>query len=275
MIAKLKLLQSVAISNASSLRVALNCGSESALTNERLLNRFLTSLPARINSSALSTKVPPTTFTRNAKTFFPLPYQVYYSGIALRTAPYTAPESAPLQVLAQLLTHKHLHHEIREKGGAYGGGSFATPLGGIFGFYSYRDPNPVNMMKIVKEVGEWAVNRTWTDRDIEEAKLSVFQGLDAPQSVSEEGMTQFLAGVGYEMQQARRERLLDVKAEDVKEVAERFLVQGAGERATTVLGARKEWVKEAEGWSVKDLGALSEAPVEVVEEEAPVAAAAA
>lgn len=271
-IAKLKLLQSIAISNASSLRVALNCDSGSALTNERLLNRFLSSLPAKINSSALSTKAQPKSFERIAKTFFPLPYQVYYSGMAQRTVPYTSNESAPLQILAQLLTHKHLHHEIREKGGAYGGGASSSALDGTFGFYSYRDPNPQNTLKIVQEVGEWAVKREWTDRDIEEAKLSVFQSADAPQSVSQEGMTQFLAGVDHTMQQKRREQLLDVDAQQVKAVAEKFLVIGAKERAITVLGAKKEWVHEKRGWNVKDLGALTEAPLEV---EEPLAAAAA
>lgn len=273
-ISKLKLLQSIAISNASSLRIALNCDSGSALTNERLLSRFLSSLPSKINlnTSSLTRSATPQTFTRNAKTFFPLPYQVYYSGIALRTVPYTSTESAPLQILGQLLTHKHLHHEIREKGGAYGGGAFANPLGGTFGFYSYRDPNPQNTLKIVNETGVWARDREWTDRDIEEAKLSVFQGLDAPQSVSEEGMSQFLAGVPYEMQQARRERLLDVKAEDVKEVAQNFLVDAVGERATAILGAKKEWVKG--DWDVKEMGVLSEAAAEAVEEPTNAAAAA-
>jgi Zn-dependent M16 (insulinase) family peptidase len=273
-IGKLKKLQSIAISNASSLRVALNCGTESALTNERMLTRFLSSLPAKTNASLAST-TPQTNFQRNAKTFFPLPYQVYYSGIALRTVPYTDSSSAPLQILAQLLTHKHLHHEIREKGGAYGGGAYSQSLGGVFGFYSYRDPNPQNTLKIVRDAGIWARDRNWTERDIEEAKLSVFQGLDAPQSVSDEGMTNFLAGVPHEMQQKRREELLDVTAEAVKKVAEEFLVNGAEAAATTVLGARKEWVKEADGWKVKDLGMLAEGVEEELEDDAqPIAAVA-
>jgi Zn-dependent M16 (insulinase) family peptidase len=159
-------------------------------------------------------------------------------------------------VLAQLLTHKHLHHEIREKGGAYGGGAFAQGLAGVFGFYSYRDPNPQNTLKIIKEAGVWARDRTWTERDIEEAKLSVFQGMDAPESVSQEGMVEFLSGVDYNMQQTRREQLLDVNIEDVKQAAEEWLVK-SGERSTAVLGARQDWVKESE-WSIKDLGMQKE-----------------
>jgi len=37
------------------------------------------------------------------------------------------------------MTNAYLHREIREKGGAYGGG--ASHQSGMLAFYSYRDPN--------------------------------------------------------------------------------------------------------------------------------------
>jgi Zn-dependent M16 (insulinase) family peptidase len=167
--------------------------------------------------------------------------------------PYTSSAGAPLQILSQLLTHKHLHHEIREKGGAYGGGAFAQGLGGVFGFYSYRDPNPQNTLKIVEDAGRWAVERTWTERDIEEAKLSVFQGLDAPESVSSEGMTEFLSGIDYGMQQTRREQLLDVSIADIKQAAEEWLVSTNNHaRTIAVLGERQDWVQEP-SWTIRTL----------------------
>lgn len=251
-ISKLKAIQQFGISGSSTFRAALTCGSESVSSNEAALQQFLTSLPS---TPTPSTSCPPlSTYPRNAKSFFPLPYQVYYTALALPTVPYIDRSGAPLQILSQLLTHKHLHHEIREKGGAYGGGAYSRGLGGVFGFYSYRDPNPQNTINIIKDAGRWARDREWTDRDIEEAKLSVFQSLDAPESVSEEGMTRFLSGVDEEMEQKRREQLLDVKAEDVKEVAQRFLVEGMGMGNLAVLGERKEWVRESEGWNIQDLG---------------------
>lgn len=42
-----------------------------------------------------------------------------------------------LRLLARLMTAKFLHTEIREKGGAYGGGAHISH-NGIFNFYSYR-----------------------------------------------------------------------------------------------------------------------------------------
>jgi presequence protease len=253
-IRKLKAIQTFAIAATNSLRVALTCGKESSDANEAALRKFLSGLSCQTADLASNrTKI---LFPRNSKTFFPLPYQVYYSALSIPTVPYTHADGAPLQILAQLLTHKHLHHEIREKGGAYGGGAYSSGLGGVFGITSYRDPNPINTIKIANESGVWARDRLWTSLDIEEAKLSVFQSLDAPKSVNEEGMAHFLLGVDQNMQQKRREQLLDVKAEDVKNVANKYLVQGIPHGNLVVLGEKKGYFAGSNGWEIRDLGMI-------------------
>ena len=254
-IAKLKTIQTAALSRSPALRVALTCGSEAVQNNEAALSSFLSHFPAQSTpfhgSNSLLTK------RNDEKLFFPLPYQVYYSALALPTVPYIDKSSAALDVLAQLLTHKHLHHEIREKGGAYGGSASHKALSGLFGYYSYRDPNPQNTMRIIRDAGRWARDKDWTTNHLDEAKLSVFQGVDAPRSVSDEGMTKFLSGVDEDMQQRRREMLLDVKKADVVDAAQRFLVDGAGKGIVAVIGEKGDWVKESEGWTVRSMNILS------------------
>ncbi|PVI01309.1 hypothetical protein DM02DRAFT_613710 [Periconia macrospinosa] len=246
---KLKSIQSFAIANSNQLRVALHCGVESSTPNQEALRRFLDSIPKKATHPSPAQKQ----YTRNSKSFFPLPFQVYYSARAVSTVPYTNAAGAPLEILAQLLTHKHLHHEIREKGGAYGGGAYSQALGGVFGMYSYRDPNPQNTMTIMSEAGQWARDRTWAAQDLEEAKLSVFQGYDAPQTVNQEGVRLFLSGITDDMLQTRRERLLDVTAEDVQRVADEYLVQRASESSVAILGEKKEWANPSNGWKIHDL----------------------
>jgi presequence protease len=262
-IEKLKAIQNLAFSGSSSFRTAITCGTESVSANEVALQNFLSILP---KSDQASPKIPAPDFSRNTKTFFPLPYQVYYGALALPTVSYTSPSGAPLQILSQLLTHKYLHHEIREKGGAYGGGAYSRGLDGVFGFYSYRDPNPQNSMEIMRGAGQWAVEKQWADRDLEEAKLSVFQSIDAPQSISDEGMTRFLSGVSDEMMQERRERLLDVTKEQVREVAQKYVVDALekGEGRMVFLGEKKPWVDGT--WETKDMGISAQGP-ELLDEE--------
>lgn len=248
-ISKLKAIQRFAISDSSNLRTAVTCGLKSASSNEAALQKFISALPTA--ASVRSPQPGSTAFT--TKTFFPAPFQVYYSALAIPTVPYVHSDSAPLQILSQLLTHKHLHHEVREKGGAYGGGAYLRSTGGVFGFYSYRDPNPKNTLKIMQDAGRWAQREAFSDQDLEEAKISVFQRIDAPESVSEEGMTRFLTGIDEEMEQMKREQLLDVRIRDVKAVARRYLVDGLSDASLAVLGEKTDWIDERDGWQVKNL----------------------
>ncbi|GAB7349541.1 hypothetical protein MBLNU459_g0242t2 [Dothideomycetes sp. NU459] len=260
LIKALKAIQALVASNLVNMRVAMTCGAEATTANEASLQHFLGNTFVQSPQAPLASRLSlpirnwDQSITRSTKSFFPLPYQVYYSGLALPTVPYTNASGAPLSVLAQLLTHKHLHREIRERGGAYGGGAYSRALDGIFGFYAYRDPNPENTIKVLAGTGQWAAERTWTDQDLEEAKLSVFQSLDAPRSVSEEGMTRFVSGVTPEMEQTRREQLLDVTKEQVRDVAEKFLVDGIAKGNIAILGELKPFVSESDGWRIEDLG---------------------
>ncbi|KAK0967371.1 Mitochondrial presequence protease [Friedmanniomyces endolithicus] len=157
---------------------------------------------------------------------------------------------------ALLLTHKHLHHEIREKGGAYGAGCSSNGLSGTMGMYSYRDPNPSNSLKIMREAGAWASEREWNPRELEEAKLSLFQAVDAPVSVDKEGLGRFLQGVDYEMEAQRREWLLSVDAGQVRAAAEGVAGRlERGDGCVTVLGAEGKVGKGVgEGWEVVSMG---------------------
>ncbi|KAI0146375.1 Metalloenzyme, LuxS/M16 peptidase-like protein [Xylariaceae sp. FL1272] len=249
-IEKLKQIQAFAIAG-SNMRTALTCGSDVAQANSSALTHFMAS---RASESITFPNPPAQNSTRDIKAFFPLPYQVYYGSLALPTVSYTSPHGAPLQILAQLLTHKHLHHEIREKGGAYGGGAYMKGLEGLFGFYSYRDPNPQNTLSIMRNAGRWAADKNWSDQDLEEAKISVFQGVDAPKSVNTEGMLRFVSGITDEMQQTRREQLLDVTKDQVREVAQRYIVDALAwkKERTAFLGAKQDWVDDS--WKVKEIG---------------------
>jgi hypothetical protein len=247
LIEKLRLIQSFAVSKSSNLRVRMVCEPESAARNESVLQRWMAGLPQVRSPTGLAAASP---FKSIERAFYDLPYKVYYSGQATQTVPFVDPSSAPLTVLSQLLTHNYLHPEIREKGGAYGAGASNGPLKGIFTFMSYRDPNPMNTLKVFQNSGVFARDRAWSEREIEEAKLGIFQGLDAPMSVDEEGSRYFLSGVTHEMDQRWREQVLDVTAKEVNEVADRFLVNGS-QRATCVLGEKKDWA--GADWDVRKL----------------------
>ncbi|KAK5943030.1 Mitochondrial presequence protease [Knufia obscura] len=252
---KLKLIQAMAVSNSRSLSVRTVCEPSAVSTNEKLIQDFLQTLPAASaarNTNFSNEQTPGSTFSRN--TFFNLAFQVSYTGTCLQTAPYASPDKAPLKILGQLLTHNFLHPEVREKGGAYGASGSASPISSLFTMSSYRDPNPRNSLATFQKAGTWARDRPWTERELEESKLSVFQGIDAPTSVSSDGSKEFMYNITEEMDQQMRERLLSVTKEDVQRVAQQYLVEPkAKDVSTAILGEKKPWLEEDKSWSVKSL----------------------
>ncbi|KAK3677784.1 Mitochondrial presequence protease [Recurvomyces mirabilis] len=260
LVERLKAIQAIVVeSMRTSFRAMVTCGADASGSNEAALQSFITTTRSSplTPPAPLTTTPPPTYPTLNQKTLFPFPtYQVSYTALTLPTGPYTSQQTAPFAILAQLLTHKHLHHEIREKGGAYGGGASSSGLTGTFGMYSYRDHNPANTLRIMREAGRWAAEREWSERELEEAKLSCFQGLDAPISVNQEGVDGFLLGIDAQMDQQRREWLLDVDARQVRQAAEEVAkaLEGNGANVAVLGNDKGGFVKEGEGWEVRDMG---------------------
>ncbi|AOA63803.1 Hypothetical protein PP7435_CHR3-1435 [Komagataella phaffii CBS 7435] len=183
------------------------------------------------------------------KTYISVPSQVAFSSLSLTGVPYVNEDGAALQILSQLFTFKHLHKEIREKGGAYGGGSGYDGLNGVFHYYSYRDPNPVESLATFEGSPHWLleniVSDHITEQDLDQAKLTIFQRVDAPQSLKDEGQLCFSYGIDEDMKQVKRQQLLDVELSDIQRVAEKYLVNSA--QGLTVIGGDGH-INENEGW---------------------------
>ncbi|ELW71643.1 Presequence protease, mitochondrial [Tupaia chinensis] len=182
---------------------------------------------AHINGSPIIRKLitDPTFTPCQMKTHFLLPFPVNYVGECVRTVPYTDPDHASLKILARLMTAKFLHTEIREKGGAYGGGAKLSHSG-IFTFYSYRDPNSIETLQSFAKAVDWAKSGKFTQQDIDEAKLSVFSAVDAPVAPSDKGMDHFLYGLSDEMKQVHREQLFAVSHDKLTAVSNKYLGVG-------------------------------------------------
>ncbi|CAF97768.1 unnamed protein product [Tetraodon nigroviridis] len=183
------------------------------------------------------------------KTFFRMPFPVNFISKSVRTVPFCHQDHASLRVLARMMTAKYLHREIREKGGAYGGG--ARIGGGLFSFYSYRDPNSVQTLSAFGESVNWVKSGEFTQQDIDEAKLSVFSAVDSPVAPADKGMSRFLSGVTDEMKQQHREELFAVTHKNLVEAAERYLSVGQQTCGVAVLGPENEEIQKDPSWIIK------------------------
>lgn len=187
------------------------------------------------------------------KTILNLPFQVGYASMAKLGSSYTSKDGAALQVLSQMLTFKHLHSVIREANGAYGGGLNYDGLGGTLNFYSYRDPNAIKSTQAFANAygaAQKNLDGKWDNNDLQEAKLAIFQSVDAPSHISSQGSALFLEGISDEMRQERRENFLDVTLHDLQNVNEKYLGK-SDQDIYTVIGDAAI-LAAGEEWKVKD-----------------------
>lgn len=216
---------------------------------EALQNRWSSSEIQRSNASSSLSPV--------KNTWIPLPFASSYTGMALPTGSYLHQDAMKLQVLAYLMTHQYLHREVREKGGAYGGGASYSALEGVFSWYSYRDPNPLKSVSTFSDAAKWAAGASngLTEQQLEEAKLSLLGSMDAPISVRSEGMSYFKHGITDEMRQTRRDCLFSVTLQDVREAADKYLVTPSNLARTTVLGGSQHPVDtlDTDQWTIREM----------------------
>ncbi|XP_051983778.1 presequence protease, mitochondrial-like [Xyrauchen texanus] len=184
------------------------------------------------------------------KTYFQLPFPVNFVSECVRTVPFSHADYASLCILGSMMTDKFLHGEIREKGGAYGGGA-RMGGGGLFSFYSFSDPNSTKTLSAFRGGVEWVRAGKFTQQDIDEAKLSVFSAVDAPVAPSDKGLGHFLNGITDEMKQRHRERLFAVTDKNLIDVAGRYLGIGQQTCGVAILGPENETLRKDPSWVVK------------------------
>ncbi|CAJ0840291.1 11430_t:CDS:10 [Entrophospora sp. SA101] len=242
----------------NSLKISITCGEEAVNQNEHNLSKFLNGLPTNNRKSSLEK------FefqAKNEKALFQLPFAVNFSAKCFKGVPFTDSDGAKLSVLSALMRAHYLHREIREKNGAYGGGSTYNSQTGIFSFFSYRDPKAFETLNTYAESVNWLFERKFSKQELDEAKLSLFQRIDAPISVSQEGLVYFTDKITDDLRQKRREQLLSVTEDDVKEAAYKYLKQqdemksysiaiigGSGEETQKI----NEINKESLDWKIYD-----------------------
>ena len=170
---------------------------------------------------------------------------VAYNAVAFSAVPFTHPDSPALLALGNLLSSEYLLRELREKGGAYGGGAGLSSHSGIFRMTSYRDPNLGRTFEVFRGAREFLNGPAFQgagagERELNEAILSASKGLDPLTSPDTVGRMRFygdLSGYTADVQEAYVERLLQVTLDDLRRVMDTYLTP---ERAAYALLAGKD-----------------------------------
>ena len=229
-------------SNIESFSICATPAKAGIFTKE--LEAFMDKLPKSSSYSAIKNEELKIDSRPATNSLIVAPFPIYFCSAALPGAPsYTHPDAAPLRVLSRLLSSKYLHVEIREKGGAYGGGCSANPTAGLITFYSYRDPNCERTFDTFHACNEWVQKgqETFTERDVEEAKLNVFKAVDKPVLPSARGQRLFLSGISDEQFAEHRRQLRQVTYADIQRVSDKYLAQSRVKACMTSLGPQTDF----------------------------------
>ncbi|ADI37862.1 insulinase family protein [Waddlia chondrophila] len=167
---------------------------------------------------------------------------VAFTSTATRSIPYKHPDTPAITAAAKMFDNLILHPQIREKGGAYGAGAINHATQGTFTFYTYRDPCIASSLDAFALSVQKIAEGSFSEEDLEEAKLEIIQGLDSPISPGSRAYTAYSwlrSGKSLEIRQQYRNQVLSLTREQVKEAVKTHLAPQMQESVTVVF-AEKE-----------------------------------
>lgn len=124
-------------------------------------------------------------------------------------------------IMLSLLNYDYLWNNIRVKGGAYGCGSIILD-DGLYGFYSYRDPNLINTYNIYKSVKDYIVNLNLSNEDLNKAIIGAMAIFDNPKTIGKkfiDMITSYYENRTNEKFNKYRLEVLDTKIDDLKKLS--------------------------------------------------------
>jgi Zn-dependent M16 (insulinase) family peptidase len=164
---------------------------------------------------------------------------VAFTALGLRTSAYRDEGVAELMISTQLMENVILHKEIREKGGAYGAGASYMPTTGNFHFTAYRDPQLARTIEIFNTSIKQISDGEFSERELEEAKLSVIAAIDTPVIPGGRAIVAYSwlrAGRTLAARQRLREQILRATKDDVAAIVRKHLL-GKPSTLVSFLGA--------------------------------------
>ena len=169
--------------------------------------------------------------------------QVNFCAQAHNAVPWSHKDSALLSVLSGVLRNGYLHPQIREKGGAYGGGASYDADNASFRFFSYRDPRLLETFDVFDGALAWLLSDAAKPELVEEAIMGVIGAMDKPGSPAGEVKKLFhlnLAGKTHAARMSWRKGVLSATLDELRRVAQTYLVEEGKSRAalTNEAGAK-------------------------------------
>jgi len=126
-----------------------------------------------------------------------------------------------LRVLKVIMSYDYLWTNVRVVGGAYGCGA-AFGRSGTGAFYSYRDPQLEETIKVYEGIPEYLRTFTADERDMTKYVIGTVGDMDAPltpRAAGSRSMVALLTGLTQEKLRTERQQVLTAQVEDIRALA--------------------------------------------------------
>ena len=192
---------------------------------------------------------------------FIVPTQVSYVGKAGRLYDVAEKVSGSTAVISKFLGTGYMWDNVRVMGGAYGGFCLFDPRNGVFSFLSYRDPNLDKTIDVYDGAADAllaSAKDMETDKEaLATAIIGAIGDMDGALSPDQKGSLQFkrwLARESPEQRQKYRDEILNTKASDFKDFAERL--KSLKEPSSAVVSSKaafEDAAKAGKAYSLKEI----------------------
>jgi presequence protease len=164
-------------------------------------------------------------------------------------APYLDHELAgAYSVLGKIITGEYLHIEIREKGGAYGGGASYKPSSETFTMASWYDPNISKTFQVYKNLKTWLEDESNINQKIiDEGILQTIGGFDKPAlpvSKCATALNNYFDEVTNDDLESFREKILKTDMHQIRRVINELLIPGLATASCAVFANKNQFNKE-------------------------------
>ena len=223
---------------------------ETSTERHDALERFSTELPA-------GTEVPEYMEISLAgeakKEAILIPAGISFAALGGNMLKYDVTCGGRFQVLMQILSYGYLWDKIRVHGGAYGCG-FSAGLTGNMVFTSYRDPNPMNSLKVYAESGDFIRDFAEGGESLDNYIISSIAGMDGLLTSAKKGFRQelsYIRGSSYDDLYEIRQQMLGLKMDELSELSDLF--DQVGHDASICVVGNKEALELDDSWKVYNL----------------------
>lgn len=127
-----------------------------------------------------------------------------------------------MDVLSTIMRYEYLWTKIRVQGGAYGAGATFTNDGKLI-FFSYRDPNLKETLKVFDETASYLRDFDVSTREMKKYIIGTISMMDLPKTPEMQGNLAVEAWITHltnEKRQQRRDEVLSTTIDDIRRLAD-------------------------------------------------------